>query len=77
MEASERRDVALVEREVIKVVEKFRNLYKSNSRSLDETILLIRAAKDEVQHGKKVYFNFIQVQDQLRSFQEPSPIPTI
>ena len=41
-----------VEREVAKVLEKFRNLSDSNQKSIDEALRLVRAAKAELENGK-------------------------
>ena len=41
-----------VEREILKVVEKFHCLGEANHRTLEEAIQLVRAAKDEIREGK-------------------------
>ena len=41
-----------VEREVVKVLDKFTNLRDQNVRSIDELLLIVRNAREELQNGK-------------------------
>ena len=41
-----------VEREIIKVVEKFHCLGEANHRALEEAMQHVRAARDEIREGK-------------------------
>lgn len=41
-----------VEREILKVVEKFHCLGDANHRALDEAMQLVRAARDEIREGE-------------------------
>ena len=41
-----------VEREVVKVLDKFTNLRDQNIRSIDELLLIVRNAREELQNGK-------------------------
>ena len=44
-------DVATVEKEVVKVIEKFHKLEESSSRNIEDAIQLVRAAKNEIENG--------------------------
>ena len=52
-----------VEREIIKVVEKFHCLGEANHRALEEAMQHVRAARDEIREGKvfKKIFSSIQI----------------
>ena len=41
-----------VEREVVKVLDKFTNLRDQNVRNIDELLSIVRNAKTELQNGK-------------------------
>ena len=41
-----------VEREVVKVLDKFTNLRDQNVRSIDELLLIVKNAREELQNGK-------------------------
>ena len=45
-----------VEREVIKVLDKFTNLRDQNVRNIDELLTIVRNAKTELQNGKHLLY---------------------
>ena len=45
-----------VEREVVKVLDKFTNLRDQNVRNIDELLTIVRNAKTELQNGKHLLY---------------------
>ena len=46
-----------VEREVVKVLDKFTNLRDQNVRNIDELLTIVRNAKTELHNGKNLLLN--------------------